>query len=113
MVVDWFCNPGVAVRFCQGAPKLSRGVRVDEGLISRIRSFEYFPRNQTYPCCSIMGVHPGAQEVEVRFLSARAFFIFRETRARCMGLTVNQWLGGFDSHTRSQIADDVSALLYK
>jgi hypothetical protein len=21
MVVDWFCNPGVAVRFCQGAPK--------------------------------------------------------------------------------------------
>jgi hypothetical protein len=27
---------------------LSRGVRVDEGLISRIRSFEYFPRNQVY-----------------------------------------------------------------
>lgn len=27
---------------------------------------------------------------------------FRETRARCMGLTVNQWLEGFDSLTRSQ-----------
>jgi hypothetical protein len=26
---------------------------------------------------------------------------FRETRARRMGLTVNQWLGGFDPHTRS------------
>ena len=29
--------------------------------------------------------------------------LFRETRARCMGLTVNQWLEGFDSLTRSQI----------
>ena len=29
--------------------------------------------------------------------------LFRETRARCMSLTVNQWLGGFDSHTRSQL----------
>ena len=28
--------------------------------------------------------------------------LFRETRARCMGLTVNQWLDEFDSHTRSQ-----------
>ena len=30
--------------------------------------------------------------------------LFRETRARCMGLTVNQWLDEFDSHTRSQVA---------
>ena len=29
-------------------------------------------------------------------------FLFREIRARCMDLTVNQWLGEFDPHTRSQ-----------
>ena len=28
--------------------------------------------------------------------------LFREIRARCMDLTVNQWLGEFDPHTRSQ-----------
>ena len=28
--------------------------------------------------------------------------LFRKTRARCMGLTVNQWLAGFDSLMRSQ-----------
>ena len=73
MVEVLFCNQDVWVRFLPRAPKLysgrlvartpafqvgeagsipvrstklSRGVRVDEGLISRIRSFEYFPRNQ-------------------------------------------------------------------
>ena len=29
--------------------------------------------------------------------------LFREIQARCRDLTVNQWLGEFDSHTRSQI----------
>ena len=29
-------------------------------------------------------------------------FLFRKIRARCMDLTVNQWLGEFDPHTRSQ-----------
>ena len=29
-------------------------------------------------------------------------FLFREIRARCMDLTVNQWLDEFDPHTRSQ-----------
>ena len=29
--------------------------------------------------------------------------LFREIQARCRDLTVNQWLGEFDPHTRSQI----------
>jgi len=33
--------------------------------------------------------------------------LFRETRARCMSLTVNQWLGGFDPHTRSHTRGSV------
>lgn len=36
------------------------------------------------------------------FVKIILLFLFRETRARCMGLTVNQWLDEFDSHTRSQ-----------
>ena len=39
---------------------------------------------------------------ESSILSRVAKFQFRETRARCMGLTVNQWLDEFDPHTRSQ-----------
>jgi len=31
------------------------------------------------------------------------FFLFREIQARCRDLTVNQWLGEFDPHTRSQL----------
>ena len=34
--------------------------------------------------------------------------LFRKTRARCMGLTVNQWLGGFDPHIRSQTICPIS-----
>lgn len=42
-------------------------------------------------------------------------FIFREIQARCRDLTVNQWLGEFDSHTRSQIWGEprAAALLCK
>ena len=29
-------------------------------------------------------------------------FLFRKTRARCMGVTVNHWLAEFDSQVRSQ-----------
>jgi hypothetical protein len=29
--------------------------------------------------------------------------LFREIQAWCKDLTVNQWLGEFDTHTRSQI----------
>ena len=32
------------------------------------------------------------------------FFLFREIQARCRDLTVNQWLGEFDPHTRSQLS---------
>ena len=38
----------------------------------------------------------------VRFPST-APILFREIQARCRDLTVNQWLGEFDSHTRSQV----------
>ena len=37
----------------------------------------------------------------VRF-SSTAPNLFREIQARCRDLTVNQWLGEFDPHTRSQ-----------
>ena len=30
--------------------------------------------------------------------------LFRKIRARCTDLTVNQWLGGFESHIRSQLS---------
>ena len=38
------------VRVPRRGMNLTRRVRVDEGLISRIRSFEYFLRNQTIHC---------------------------------------------------------------
>ena len=38
---------------------------------------------------------------EVQVLRS-APILFREIRAGCMDLTVNQWLGEFDPHTRSQ-----------
>jgi hypothetical protein len=41
------------------------------------------------------------QEKSVRFRTG-APKLFREIQARCRDLTVNQWLGEFDSHTRSQ-----------
>ena len=33
---------------------------------------------------------------------------FRRTRARCMGWTVNPWLGEFESHIRSQVSSGAS-----
>ena len=42
------------------------------------------------------------------------FFLFRRIRARCMDLTVNQWLAGFDPQMRSHIeAHYPSALWHK
>ena len=35
-------------------------------------------------------------------------FQFRKTRARCMGWTVNPWLGEFDPHIRSQVMGELA-----
>ena len=53
MVVDWFCNPGVVVRFHQGAPILSR-IRLAAmplRLGRRLRRFESYMRDQVLLKC--------------------------------------------------------------
>ena len=39
--------------------------------------------------------------------------LFRKIRARCMDLTVNQWLGEFDPHMRSQSMEVCQSPVYR